>query len=111
MKSLLALLALCVTITGTAANAKTELEIEAGEIESALDMYFVDCHEFPRSLDGLLSPPDDCKGMWGPDRYLLKNPANQWTHQWQYERTDPNNFVLKTYGDFVVNGTAPKKGN
>lgn len=126
MNHLLALLALCGTVTVTAANAKTVTKTQeamesARQITNALDMFFVDCDEFPSSLDGLLKPSESCNGMWGPDPYLLNIPADPWAHKWHYYRINQSHFMLKSYGadgkeggegansDLVVEVTAPRE--
>jgi general secretion pathway protein G len=123
MKSSLVFLIVCAGLAGTAA-AKTESKIEnakasAQHIEDALDMYFIDCHEFPPSLEWILKAPETCK-FWGPDPYLEKIPTDPWGREWHYSRTDPHNFVLKSLGadgkeggsganaDIVIKGEAPK---
>ncbi|MGE3759537.1 MAG: type II secretion system protein GspG [Pseudobdellovibrionaceae bacterium] len=125
MKSILVFLTFCgISLATVMASAKTESNVEkakevAQQVENALDMFFVDCHEFPRSLKELLKAPRNCK-FWGPDPYLKTIPADPWGHEWHYSRIDQNNFEMKSFGaddkeggeglnaDIVVKGTAPK---
>lgn len=92
--------------------------VVANKISQALDMYFVDCHEFPEKLEALIVKPENCQ-FWGPDPYLKDIPSDPWGRVWSYRRQDSKSYELISLGadgrlggsgqdlDFVHSGRAP----
>lgn len=114
------LICLHVGLSHAQTEPKTQaLENGGREISHALDMYFVDCHQYPPSLQQLLVKPEGCKN-WGPDPYLRSLPTDPWKRPWNYQRLDNNNFRLVSLGadgreggvgddlDFTLNAKAPE---
>ncbi len=91
----------------------------AEQFSYILDMYYVDCRDFPERLQFLAEKPNNCKN-WGPHPYLAKISLDPWDQPWIYQRVDSKNWKLISYGadkkeggtaddaDIILQGTAPK---
>lgn len=91
----------------------------AEQFSYILDMYYVDCRDFPERLQFLVEKPNNCKN-WGPHPCLAKITLDPWDQLWIYQRVDTKNWKLISYGadrkeggtagdaDIILQGTAPK---
>ena len=95
----LVFLLLCISFISKAEEGpKSQLgKIMANEFSHALDLYFVDCHEFPSDLQQLVMKPASCK-FWGPDPYLKRIVKDPWGNPWRYRRLDSVHYELMSLG-------------
>lgn len=92
--------ALITNVMGSRAKAQmSQAKIKMSAIASALDLYNVDCGEYPEDLNDLMEAPSSCNS-WGPEAYLkgknvFKDP---WNNDYIYER-DGGDFELLSLGN------------
>ncbi|MGE0528056.1 MAG: type II secretion system protein GspG [Bdellovibrionales bacterium] len=105
MFTLKVLLSGIMVFTSTIASGENAATSEAKEIaqkvKRQLEMYHVDCNEFPtteQGLSALKSPPKDGCKNWGPDSYLREIPMDPWNRPWKYKQIDKNRFELWSLG-------------
>lgn len=67
------------------------------EANQSLDLYYVDCGEYPESLDGLTQAVTSCR-YWGPSPYLNNLPRDPWGQPLKYERLSATAYKLTSLG-------------
>jgi general secretion pathway protein G len=83
-------------------NVKTQIL----EISKMLDIYALDCGHYPTTDEGLKAlqtKPASCE-KWGPERYLISIPKDQWGHEFIYISNGPSDFELKSLGSDAREG-------
>lgn len=78
-----------------------EAYIQIKELSKNLDMYNLDCTQYPSTDQGLQAlaqnPGTDACPNWGPEAYIKTIPKDPWGMAYTYE-SDGAKFVLKSYG-------------
>ena len=78
-----------------------EAYIQIKELSKNLEMYNVDCTQFPTTDQGMQAlsqnPGSEVCPNWGPDPYLKTVPKDPWGMPYLYE-SDGSKFLLKSYG-------------
>lgn len=91
---------LATSVQGSLKKAKMrQAKIQISEYGKALDMYYQDCNNYPKSdegLNALMQAPASCAN-WGPDPYLKKLNKDPWGGDFVYESTG-NAYTLKSLG-------------
>ncbi len=92
---------LITNVLGQSAKAQvSQTKIKMAAIASALDLYSVDCGEYPESLDDLVTAPSSCNS-WGPEPYLDPKKKNLFVDAFKgdlvYER-DGGDYELLSLG-------------
>jgi general secretion pathway protein G len=101
-------------IAGTSERARiaaAQADIKGG-IRTALDRYEVENGFYPKSLQDLVTRPNDAKNWNGP--YLDSIPQDPWQHNYIYVypgRNNPSGYDLYSMGSDGQDGTADDIGN
>jgi len=101
-------------IAGTGERARitaAQADIKGG-IKTALDRYEVENGQYPKSLQDLITRPNDSKNWAGP--YLDAIPVDPWQHPYSYSYPGRNNasgYDLYSMGPDGQDGTADDIGN
>jgi general secretion pathway protein G len=101
-------------IAGTSERARVtaaESDIKGG-IKTALDRYEVENGSYPKSLQDLITRPNDSKNWTGP--YLDAIPQDPWQHTYVYVYPGRNNttgYDLYSMGPDGQDGTSDDIGN
>ena len=92
--------ALIGNVMGNRDNAQIkQASIKMSAIGKAIEMYSLDCNDYPESLDDLTEEPSSCDS-WGPQPYIKakKNVFNDpWGNDFIYER-DGGSYTLLSLG-------------
>ena len=73
-----------------------ETKVMIGQVMNALNMYKIDCGNYPSSLQGLVQNDPNCSN-WGPESYLKKTPVDAWKNEFQYS-LDGNQYTIISLG-------------
>jgi len=71
-------------------------KLAMGQLTQALTLYYNDCGNYPKSLDGLMTADPECSS-WGPEAYLKKMLKDAWNNEFIYE-SDGAKFTIKSLG-------------
>ena len=92
--------ALITNVMGSRAKAQiSQAKIKMSAIASALDLYSVDCGDYPDDLEGLMEATSSCDS-WGPEPYLKGKKVfmDPWNNKYIYEK-DGSDFELLSLGE------------
>lgn len=101
-------------LTGTSEKARITAAMSdiKGGIKTALDRYEVENGTYPKSLQDLVTKPNDAKNWSGP--YLDEVPKDPWNQPYVYVypgRNNPNSYDLYSVGQDGQDGTQDDIGN
>ena len=79
-----------------------QTRIKMGEVANAIEMYALDCGDYPSNeagLGALMNAPSNCP-QWGPTPYVKKKASLQdaWNRDFLYERLSSSEFEILSFG-------------
>jgi general secretion pathway protein G len=77
----------------------SQAKIHMREIQKQLEMYYLQCNQYPTTeegLEALVSAPASCPG-WGPEPYLKSVPKDPWGATYIYE-SNGGSFTITSMG-------------
>lgn len=73
-----------------------ETKVMMGQVMTSLNLYKMDCGNFPESLTNLIQESADCPS-WVPEPNMKNVPKDAWKNEFQYSR-DGNQYVIISLG-------------
>ena len=98
-------------LMGSLNKAKArQAKIQISQVTTALQQYYVDCGNFPNSLDQLREAPSESEcANWGPEPYTKKQLKDPWGRDFSYRLESDNPIIVSLGKDGKEGGSGYDK--